>query len=171
VVCEAPSRPPGGGLGLWGHGLRSRFPSGPPAADAEPVNEEVPCRRYLCLHCDAVIVVVPRGILPRRQYTASAIALALTLWASLGRTPREVRRRVSPSRIVGASRPGRWVTLARWSEAARRGTLFGQVRPIQAGTRREVAARVAMVIVAEAPPGFMGLGLEVQAFEGGARMR
>jgi hypothetical protein len=118
-----------------------------------------------------VILVVPRGLLPRRHYTASAIALALTLWAALRRTQREVRRRVSRSRIVGVSRPERWVTLSRWSDAARRGALFRQVRPIQAGTRREVAARIAMVIVAHAPPGFAGIGLEVQAFEGGARMR
>jgi hypothetical protein len=49
---------------------------GPTAADSAPASLTVPCRRYLCLPCGAVVLVVPRAMLRRRWYSASAIALA-----------------------------------------------------------------------------------------------
>jgi len=44
-------------------------------------------RRYQCQPCGAVVLVVPRGILRRRLYSAGAIALALALWGVAGLAP------------------------------------------------------------------------------------
>ncbi|CAN5894404.1 hypothetical protein BH11MYX2_BH11MYX2_32870 [soil metagenome] len=99
--CGAASRPTGAGLGLHGHGIRDRAVFGPPDADAGPDRAWVSCRRYRCVvgTCRAVILVVPRGVAPRRHYSLAAIAMAMTLWGILALTPVGVRERicVSPS--------------------------------------------------------------------------
>lgn len=69
----------GGRIVLHGHGLRTRDQWGSPDATASPEVGEVVCH---CLACGAVILVAPRGVRGRRLYSASAIALALALWAS-----------------------------------------------------------------------------------------
>ncbi|HEX9402352.1 MAG TPA: hypothetical protein VF912_19775, partial [Anaeromyxobacter sp.] len=74
-ACEAPSRP-GGALGLHGHGLRERHQWGPAARGGLPELIGILVRRYRCQQCGAVVVVVPRGVLRRRLYSATAIALA-----------------------------------------------------------------------------------------------
>lgn len=131
---------------------------------------DVLARRYLCVHCGAVLVVVPREMLPRRHYSAPAIALALTLWGAFQQPPREVRRRVGRWPIVGPCRPGRWATLRRWAKAVRVGALFPGVRPSPATwSLRDVARRAATTIGAHGPPS-IGAGLEVQAFLGAACM-
>lgn len=68
VECGAPSRLPGGGLGLHGHGLRDRQLRGPPSADAEPVWIVIACRRYVCTSCEATMTVAPRGVALQRHY-------------------------------------------------------------------------------------------------------
>ena len=115
------------------------------------------------------MLVVPRGLLPRRLYTASAIGLALALWALLGATEATVRTRVSPLAIVGAAAQGTWVTLRRWASATADGHLFATVTsrapPPAHLSRRRQAERAAAALVALAPAGTRA---EVAAFAGGA---
>jgi len=69
-------------------------------------------------------MVVPRGIVRRRLYSASAIALALALYGVAALAPAEVRRRVSPLRFVGATAAAGWASLRRWSRAVRASQIF-----------------------------------------------
>jgi hypothetical protein len=111
------------------------------------------------------MVVVPRELLPRRLYTASAIGLALALWSLMGATEAATRRRVSPFAIVGAAAAARWMTLRRWATDAGAGRLFATSRAPPAGfVRRQHAERAAAALVALAPA---GLPLEQAAFAGG----
>jgi hypothetical protein len=86
--------------------------------------------------------VGPRGLLTRRAYTASAIAMALVLWCVLGASAHEVRARVAVDCLVGATAAGeRWSTLLRWARVATSGRLFGGA-PVRAeGTLRQRARR------------------------------
>ena len=75
------------------------------------------CRRYRCVVCVAVILVVPRGVAPRRHYSQAAIAMAMTLWAVLALPPARVRERICVSRSLAWGTE--WSTLRRWARAAR----------------------------------------------------
>lgn len=92
--CGAASRPTGLNLVIHGDGTRDRQVRGPETADGRPSSTIVRARRYECQRCGACMLVVPREILPRRLYTASAIGLALALWALLGATEAVVRARI-----------------------------------------------------------------------------
>lgn len=130
----------------------------------------VPCRRYLCLACGATMLVVPGAMLPRRWYSASAIALALALYGLERRPPAQVRRRTSPFSKVGNRACTGWVTLGRWADAVRAGRLFVQVRACPTRfTRRQVAERAATTLGSRAPPP-MDAPLIVRAFNGAAHV-
>ena len=171
-VCEAASRPVGGPIVLHGHGHRLRGLRGPPdpAQETPPCDLEVLARRYRCRRCAAVIVVVPREVLPRRHYGASSVGLALALFALLGQSTAAVRARLSTWRIVGdAAVAGGWITLRRWIDAVRRGELFGSLlRPPDAWSRRQVAESTALRLMDLAP--FEG-AVEFRAFAGAALAR
>jgi hypothetical protein len=170
-ACEAPSRPVGGLLGLHGHGLRERHQWGPAALGAVAAVITVLARRYRCQFCGAVVLVVPRGILRGRLYSAGAIALALALWGVAGLAPPEVRRRVSPFTIVGATAAAGWASLRRWSRAVRAWRLFPVVRALPGeASLRQVAARGATTLAAYAP-GAGGLPIDSAAFFGAAHVR
>ena len=142
---------------------------GPQAALAEPVAANVPCRRYLCLICDAVVLVVPGAMLSRRWYSASAIAQALALFGLEQKSPAEIRRQTSPFTVVGATAVVGWATLYRWCDDVRDGRLFSDVRRCpDEFTRRQVAERAATTIGSRAPPP-VAASLTVRAFVGGAR--
>ena len=158
--CGAASRPPGAGLGLHGHGLRDRQLRGPPAADAAATTQVLACRRYRCTGCGAVVLVVPRGVAPRRHYGHAAIAFALALWALGGAPAAAVRRRVCAWPVTGAAATG-WRTLRRWADAAR--TALGLA------DRRAAAARAAQIAAGRAPPRIAGPVWEL-AYAGGAAM-
>ena len=161
------SRLTDGRVVLHGHGLRSRDQWGPPDATGPPEVGEVVCRRYHCLACCAVLLVVPRGILRRRLYSASAIALALALWGAEGLAPGAVRRRVSPWRISGATAAMGWASLRRWVRAVREAELFARVRASIAGARlREVAARAATALAGFAHCAAGALPISTRAFLG-----
>ena len=131
----------------------------------------MPCRRYLCVACTAVMLVVPRAMLPRRWYSACAIALALALYGLERTPPAQVRRRTSPFGKVGYRACTGWVTLGRWADAVRAGQLFAQVRPCPGRfTRRQVAERAATTLGSRAPPP-MDAPLTVRAFNGAAHAR
>lgn len=70
----------------------------------------IECRRYRCVRCGAVLIVVPRGVAPRRHYGRAAIAMALTLWAIAREPVAAVRQRIC-ARPVTAEAMTRWPTL------------------------------------------------------------
>lgn len=161
AACGAPSQPTGGRLGIHGHGLRDRQICGPTEAEGRPRWIVISCRRYRCVHCEAVLTVVPRGIAPRRHYGHAAIAMALALWAIAGRPSGEVRGLVCARRIrLDPAR--RWPTLIRWARAA------ALTRPPTG--RREAAARVAQIAIGRAPPALRRAPRWAQAFAGGSCM-
>ena len=150
--CGAASRPTGGNLAVHGHGTRPRQVRGPSEVDHTPTVDEVAMRRYRCQRCGAVIAVVPSEIMPRRLYTASAIAWALGLYGLLKESTMKVRTRVCPWRIVGLAATG-WITLRRWIRAVRSQSLWRCIRPLPAqATARMVAERAATTLAAHAPP-------------------
>lgn len=175
-VCAAASRPVGGPLCLWGHGLRERQLRGPQEPLGSPQTVVLLVRRYQCQRCAAIVTVMPQGVVPRRYYAAPAIALALVLF-SLRRLPTaEVRHHVCPWRVVGDTAQDSWPTLLRWCRAAKRGALFvpgfPDVRPCPTDfTLRQVAERVAAALCSLAPPGASELGPEFRAFVGGGLMQ
>jgi hypothetical protein len=115
-----------------------------------------------------VILVLPRGLLRGRLFTAGAIAYALALHGCLRLPPAAVRERVSPWRIVGAGSAGRWASLRRWVRAVRAGSLFASVRPApQDWTARQLAERAAATLAAAAQS-MEGAPIEERAFVGAA---
>lgn len=160
--CGAASQPVGRPLGLHGHGLRERQVRGPLEADAAPTITVVQCRRYRCVGCGAILLVVPRGIAARKHYGHAAIAMAFALWGLLGRSAWQVRTQVCAWRIRSAAATG-WATLRRWAQAARAASGAE-------GTLREAAARAAQIAIGRAPPCARGAPWWAQAFAGGATM-
>lgn len=63
----------------------------------------VVARRFRCQRCAAVIIVVPGGVVARRLFAATAIALMLWLFDVEGRLPAAVRAAVSPWQSAGAT--------------------------------------------------------------------
>jgi hypothetical protein len=156
---------------MHGHGLRERQQRGPTAPDATPVVQVVALRRYRCVGCAAVIAVVPRDVEPRRHYSRPAIALALALWSLAHLSPAEVRRRISPWPIVGATAAAEgWCSLRRWARAAGAGRLFKAVDRELVGTLREIAGWLAVLALGHAPPSLRHLPREAQVFHGAVAM-
>ena len=166
-ACDAPGRPVGGRLGLVGHGMRTRQLRGPPAAGQAPVTLVLDIRRYQCRTCAALVMVVPRGVVPRRHFSGAAIALALALYGIAQKSARHTRRLVSPWATVGAAAYTGWAALTRWIGAVRRGSMFACVRAMAEDmSAREAAERVATTLAALAPPALGRLPLTEQAFAG-----
>lgn len=144
---------------------------GPTLSEDVPAELVIKARRYHCqvAGCGAVILVVPRGVLARRRYSASAIGLALALWGVAELTTPKVRARVSPTAVVGAAALLRWVTLERWAGAGSTSGLWPRVAPVTPGpTRRATAGRVATALLGHAPPGDRQAPQETRAWLGGA---
>jgi hypothetical protein len=168
--CKAASCPVGGRIQIHGHGLRERQVYGPPDPDAAAAAIVVAGRRYRCVCCGAILLVVPREVLPRRQYSASAIALALALWGLVQATALAVRRRVSPAKELGFTAMLGWVTLRRWAKAVRLSDLFpSSLSAGPSATLRDVAALAATALAARADPATRHLPLEHRAFFGAAQ--
>lgn len=91
---------------------------GPERLGEAPAVGEVLVRRYRCVRCRAVLVVCPRGVLPRLRYGAVAIAMALALWSVEGHSAAAVRARVSPFRVVGHDARRGWGSLRRWARGS-----------------------------------------------------
>ena len=170
-VCGAASRPAGGLLGVYGHGLRSRQLRGPLSPEAPPSDSGIQARRYSCQHCPAILSVVPCETLPRRHYAATAIAFALGLYGLAGESHAEVRSQVSTAKVIALKSERRWITLSRWIDAVADRTLFTSLpaMPSDRG-RREVAGRAAMALSARAPPSLQTGALAARAFLGAAHM-
>lgn len=112
-----------------------------------------------------MILVVPRGIITRRHFGATAIGYALWLFGVMGVSAREVQGRVSDWGEPGT----RWRTLGRWLSAVAEGRLFSGVRAWPATfSRRQQAERVARTLEMLAPPS-TSTSAEARLFEGAAR--
>ena len=168
-ACQAASRPVGGSLQLQGHGTRERQVRGPLSPDEAATTVVVTVRRYRCVRCGAVLVVVPREVCAGRLYSVAAISFALALWGLVQASAAEVRRRVSPAAIVGHAAATGWATLRRWARAVVRGKLFPAAPLPDPGARlRRVAAHAAAAVAASAEPTTRSLPLEQRAFFGAA---
>lgn len=163
--CGAASQPVGGRLVVHGQGVMQRQVRGVLEVDAEPGVVVVAVRRYECQRCGAVMTVVPAGMLARRLYSASSIALALYLWVALGEPDRVVRERICAWRVRGRSGRG-WAQLYRWARGA--GRVF--VLPRMTGAIDD-AMRVLVTLRALAPVSLSAAAIAVQIFEGAARTR
>lgn len=167
--CKAASCPVGGRIQVHGHGLRERQVRGPLGPGEKPVVIGVPGRRYRCVVCDSVFLVVPREVLPRRQYSAAAIGFALALWGLVKATAIAVRFQISPSTVLGFDAMTGWVTLRRWAKAVKSRCLFSSVPAAgPSATLRTVAALAATALAAVADPATRHLPLERRAFLGAA---
>jgi hypothetical protein len=93
--------------------------------------------------------VLPAGLHRAYRYSLSAIAMALALWSLGQQQAAEVRRRVSPQRRLGDSEPNRWRSLRRWTREAHQ--LFNLAAKPAGATTRELAARVAQLVMARGP--------------------
>ena len=165
--CRRPSRETGQRITLHGHGVRRRQQRGPEEPEGKPVEAEIVGRRFRCILCRAVIIVVPHGVLPHRHYGAGAIALAAALYGVDQRPVTEVRQRVSTWDAGGTFG---WITLRRWLRSIRCGELFPGIRRCPTEwTPRQVAARAATTLAGWAPPSFCGLPVRAQAFHGASR--
>jgi hypothetical protein len=96
-----------------------------------------------------VLLVVPRGIAPRKHYGYAAIAMALALWLLVGEPVREVRRQVCAWQLTRETTSS-WPTLRRWRRA------FGE--------------RFAQVAIGRAPPHSPHRDRWALAFAGGSAM-
>jgi hypothetical protein len=152
-------------LVVHGQGLLQRQVRGVLEVDGEPGVVAIAVRRYECQRCGAVMTVVPAGMLARRQYSASSIALALYLWLAVGLSDRLVRGRVCAWQVRGLSDRG-WAQLYRW--ARRAASLFGLPRMLSAS---DGATRVLVTLRALAPVALSAAPIAVQIFEGAARTR
>lgn len=170
VACEAASRPVGGPLVLHGHGLLARQVRGVLEVDSKPGALLVWVRRYACQLCDAVMTVVPAGMLRRRQYSAPSIALALHLWLAVGLSDRVVRSKVCAWQLRGRNARG-WAQLYRWADQA--AELFALPRPVATADagRDAVVVRVLTMLRSLSPVALSGAPIAQQIFAGAARMR
>jgi len=170
--CGAASCPLGGGVRLRGHGTRERQVAGPTAPDALPEVVTVIARRYRCVSCRAVIIVVPSEIGGRRVYSLSAIGLALALWGLVGATAAEVRAYISSASKIGHEAAFGWATLRRWARDVAQGRLFPSTpkspSPLPLPLRRS-AASAASALAASADPTTRELPIAHRAFLGAAR--
>ena len=107
---------------LHGHGVRLRnIVVSPVFGDDRPTLEECWSRRYQCQNCDAVLTVLPLGVMPRFLYSAFAIITAFFLVARRpvgeGHSDEEAydRQGMNPIRDWNiASEHYRWRSLDRW---------------------------------------------------------
>lgn len=141
---------PGQGVTLVGHGVRLRQVRGPVTAEGAAEVVTVVTRRYRCRACGAVIAVVPRGIVARRHFSASAIGLGLLLYAVLRVHVDELAARVG---LWGRGHSA-WRTVVRWTQAIDRGALLRRARlrlaPPDWPPRRR-AERAAMALASLCP--------------------
>jgi hypothetical protein len=155
----------GGPLVVHGQGLLQRQLRGVLEVDGEPGVVAIAVRRYECQRCGAVMTVVPAGMLARRQYSASSIALALHLWLELGVSDREVHGRLCAWQLRGRSGRG-WAQLYRW--ARRAAALFSLPRLM---TTSDAAGRALVTLRALAPIALSAAPSALQTFEGAAYTR
>jgi len=145
VRCKAASRPVGQNLVVVGHGLRERQVLGVQAFGGRPLNRAVNCRRYRCLQCQCVMVVVPAGVFGCQRYTLLTIALALVGVVD-GVAASRLRKQLSPLETFEEG----WASIRRWLRAVRVGKLFRWILGVSEQAGRGLAQRVVTVLAATA---------------------
>lgn len=150
-ICLGASRDDRRGLTLYGHGLRERVQWGPPSAAQVPKQLRIETRRYQCQLCDAVVAVVPRGMLPRKRYSGPAIAFALALWSVARLREPRVFARVSIFGLSPYVLAHGWRSLRRWTSDA----VAGELWPLFVGgggsTWRQHAERISAALMSFTP--------------------
>ena len=121
-------------------------------------------RRFRCRACGAVMVVAPAEVLRRRLFSTVAVVSALALFGTEGMAAAQVRRKVSPWRVVGATAARGWQALRRWLRTSE----SGEVLPVRVaqGPPRQVAGRMVWALTALAPPSFRRESVAHQAVAG-----
>jgi hypothetical protein len=115
------------------------------------------------------MTVVPAGMLARRLYSASSIALALHLWLVAGLSDREVRGHVCAWRLRGCNDRG-WAQLYRWTRQVT--DLFELPRRVVVTeTLHDAARHVLITLRSLAPVSMSAAPIALQIFEGAARTR
>ena len=137
--CPVPARETGG-LGIVGHGVRTREVRGPERPMGPPRSVVIHCRRCRCQSCRAILTVVPMEVGFRHRYALPAMLWAIALYGLDGLLARSVRRRVSPDRM--RAEESRWRQLGRWIDQ----------RSASAGDRRARARVIARRAAARSGP-------------------
>lgn len=109
---------------------------------------ELFARRYVCVTCGAVVLVVPADVARRCLYTLSVIAAALAQWSHGGWSALAVRSAFGAFSLLGAAATG-WPSLVRWARVAER--LWPRVGPLPCSSPRALAHRVSAKLSAFAP--------------------
>lgn len=98
------------------------------------------------------MVVGPRGLVPRKRYSGSAIALALALWALKNKPEPEVFERVSVYPLSPTVEAQGWRSLRRWTADAVSDALWPRLCLHGPGsTYRQHAERIAATLAGFAP--------------------
>jgi hypothetical protein len=154
VEAARPSHCPGCGLAahrgdrlrLHGHGRRERDLWGLVEVGAGPGLRTI----LRCVECGKVCTVAPRGVGPRLRYALAAVGSAMLLWGVWLWTAARTRQATSPNLHVGFSEPRRWRSLGRWSRRA--AEIFELLELVHGATARDIARRVAKILIARGPP-------------------
>lgn len=109
---------------------------------------EILARRYVCLACDAVVLVMPADVARRCLYTLSVIAAALAQWSHGGWSAAAVRSAFGAFSLLGDAATG-WPSLVRWSSMAQR--LWPRIGRLLCSSPRALAHRVSAKLSAFAP--------------------
>jgi hypothetical protein len=138
------------GCAIHGHGTRKRTLWGPAQMGGEPTVRVVVVRRYRCVSCRCILVVVPAEVGQHVNFTLPVILVALVTWALERVTAGAVLSQLSPSPRRGNSDPWLWSSIRRWVE--RRRVLFPQVDIPDQPTMRETAAALVAAMAARMNP-------------------
>lgn len=103
--CGNPAHPPGGCLGIVGHGTYQRQVRG--FAPGEWILVHI--RRFLCVACKRTTSVLPDSLLPWRWYSGTAILRVLVQVLLLGVAVADLRGSIGPG-----GRDPHWSSPARW---------------------------------------------------------
>lgn len=141
VACGRAGRPVGGPLGIHGHGGRERWVLGVLGPGERAGGIVVVGRRFRCLGCGCVMLVVPREVSPWRRYALGTIVLALAGFG-LGESAHALRARLAP----GKSFDEGWPALGRWLRAVAGGKLLTWIRGVSELAGRALAERVSAVL-------------------------
>jgi hypothetical protein len=131
---------------LHGHGVRARTVI--VQVRGRSLVTEIVARRYVCLACDAVALVMPADVARRCLYTLSVIAAALAQWSHGGWSAAAVRSAFGAFSLLGAAATG-WPSLVRWSGMAER--LWPRIGRLRHSSPRALAHRVSAKLSAFAP--------------------
>jgi hypothetical protein len=141
VACGCAGRPVGGPLGIHGHGGRERWVLGVVGLGERAGSVAVFGRRFRCVVCGCVMLVVPREVAPWRRYALGTIVLALAGFGA-GEAAGALRARLAPGLCFEEG----WPALRRWLRAIAAGKLLLWIRGVSELAGRALAERVSAVL-------------------------